>query len=136
MELELADEDEAVLYKIADTFVSLPHPDAMERLEGEKDEADKQIEELQGKLDGFEDEMKGLKVQLYAKFGDNISKSRARRGGWVWVYADLSFDVVSVREQISNVTEQPQRSQSAIFCTCIFQPPQSMSASSVTHTFD
>ncbi|EST08884.1 Prefoldin beta-like protein [Kalmanozyma brasiliensis GHG001] len=76
MELELADEDEAVLYKIADTFVSLPHAEAMERLEKEQQQADEEIEGLQGRLDGFEDEMKSLKVKLYAKFGDNINLER------------------------------------------------------------
>ena len=74
MELELADEDEAVLYKIADTFVSLPHSDAMERLEKEQQDADTEIKGLEEKLESYDDEMKGLKVKLYAKFGDNISK--------------------------------------------------------------
>lgn len=83
MELELADEDETVLYKIADTFVSLPHAEAMERLEKEQQQADEEIEGLQGRLDGFEDEMKSLKVKLYAKFGDNISKFHStREGSW------------------------------------------------------
>ncbi|SNX86983.1 probable GIM3 - Gim complex component [Melanopsichium pennsylvanicum] len=76
MELELADEDEAVLYKIADTFVSLPHADAMERLEKEQQDADQEIRALQDKLDGYDQEMKGLKVKLYAKFGDNINLER------------------------------------------------------------
>lgn len=74
LELELADEDEAVLYKIADTFVNLPHDQAMERLESDKEHADEEIEKLQSEADRYEEEMKGLKVKLYAKFGDNISK--------------------------------------------------------------
>lgn len=74
MELELADEDESVLYKIADTFVSLPHPEALERLEKEQSEADQHIQTLQDQLETYDDQMKQLKVKLYAKFGDNISK--------------------------------------------------------------
>ncbi|KAJ9475041.1 Prefoldin subunit 4 [Pseudozyma hubeiensis] len=75
LELELADEDEAVLYKIADTFVSLPHEQAMERLESDKEHANGEIEKLQSEADRYEEEMKGLKVKLYAKFGDNIKTS-------------------------------------------------------------
>lgn len=78
MELELADEDESVLYKIADTFVALPHGEAMERLEKEQAEKDGEIERLGEKLGSYEEEMKGLKVKLYAKFGDNISKYISR----------------------------------------------------------
>ncbi|CBQ69080.1 probable GIM3-Gim complex component [Sporisorium reilianum SRZ2] len=76
MELELADEDERILYKIADTFVSLPHPDAMERLEAEQSEADERLAALQEKLDSYDAQMKQLKVKLYAKFGDNINLER------------------------------------------------------------
>ncbi|SPO31135.1 probable GIM3 - Gim complex component [Ustilago trichophora] len=76
MELELADEDEGVLYRIADTFVSLPHQEAMDRLEKEQQEADDEIKGLEEKLEGYDDEMKGLKVKLYAKFGDNINLER------------------------------------------------------------
>ncbi len=74
MELELADEDEAVLYRIADTFVSLPHAEALERLEADQKLADSQIDQLAQSLDSYDAQMKQLKVKLYAKFGDNISK--------------------------------------------------------------
>ncbi|KIS67552.1 putative gim complex component [Mycosarcoma maydis] len=76
LELELADEDECVLYKIADTFVSLPHPIAMDRLESEKSQADTEISKMQEQIDSYEQEMKALKVKLYAKFGDNINLER------------------------------------------------------------
>ncbi|TKY88975.1 hypothetical protein EX895_002216 [Sporisorium graminicola] len=76
LELELADEDEPILYKIADTFIALPHPDALERLEAEQHEADEKLSTLQDKLDSYDAQMKQLKVKLYAKFGDNINLER------------------------------------------------------------
>lgn len=117
MELELADEDEAVLYKIADTFVSLPHAEAMERLESEKDQADEQVRGLEAKLDEYEAEMKGLKVKLYAKFGDNISKSPtspARK--------DKERLTKMLGDQIWNETPRHQ-SRPHQNCTCILAKP-------------
>ncbi|EPQ27802.1 uncharacterized protein PFL1_04547 [Pseudozyma flocculosa PF-1] len=76
MELELADEDDEVLYKIADSFVSIPHAAAMERLERDQAEADEQIDALKAKLDEYDEGMKQLKVKLYAKFGENINLER------------------------------------------------------------
>ena len=74
MELELADQDEPVLYRIADSFLSLPHQEAMQRLEADQKAADEQIDRLKHKLDEYEESMKRLKAKLYAKFGDNISE--------------------------------------------------------------
>lgn len=74
MELELADEDEPVLYKVGDAFVSLEHGVAMERLEKDKEQVSTEVMQLEAKLEEYDEEMKGLKVKLYAKFGDNISK--------------------------------------------------------------
>ncbi|CDR88907.1 probable GIM3-Gim complex component [Sporisorium scitamineum] len=76
LELELADEDEPILYKIADTFISLPHQDVMSRLEAEQKEADVKLSALQEKLDSYDAQMKQLKIKLYAKFGDNINLER------------------------------------------------------------
>ncbi|SAM83602.1 probable GIM3-Gim complex component [Ustilago bromivora] len=76
MELELADEDEPVMYKVGDAFVSLQHEQAMERLDKDKEAVGEEVKELEGKLEQYEEEMKGLKVKLYAKFGDNINLER------------------------------------------------------------
>lgn len=74
MELELVDdEDEKVLYRIADTFIALPHADAMQRLESDQRELDQQLDTLSVQIQSHDEQMKSLKVQLYAKFGDNIS---------------------------------------------------------------
>lgn len=80
MELELADQDENVLYKVGDAFVSLPHEEAMERLEADKEKVGEQVKGLEAKLEEFQGEMKELKVKLYAKFGDNISEYPPRMG--------------------------------------------------------
>ncbi|KAN0063456.1 hypothetical protein ACQY0O_003903 [Thecaphora frezii] len=76
IELELADDDDDVLYKIADSFVSIPHPHAMERLERDQKRADDEIHALETMLDDYDAQMKRLKVKLYAKFGDNINLER------------------------------------------------------------
>jgi prefoldin subunit 4 len=75
LELELADDDQPVLYRIADTFVALPLSDALVRLQRDQAATDTSIQDLSAQLDQYEDQMKQLKVKLYAKFGDNISTS-------------------------------------------------------------
>ncbi|TFK23285.1 Prefoldin, subunit 4 [Coprinopsis marcescibilis] len=72
-ELELAEEDELVLYRVGDTFVHLPQPRALKRLEQDQEKISKQVEELSSQADNCEIQMKELKVQLYAKFGKAIN---------------------------------------------------------------
>ncbi|KAJ7594521.1 Prefoldin subunit 4 [Mycena floridula] len=72
-ELELADEDEPVLYKIGEAFIHMPHPEAMERLENDQAEIDAEVSKLAGSAEECEKEMKDLKVVLYAKFGRAIN---------------------------------------------------------------
>jgi len=72
-ELELTDEDQLVMYKIGETFVHLPQPRALERLE--KDQADlaSQLTTYSESAEECETGMKNLKVVLYAKFGRAIN---------------------------------------------------------------
>jgi len=72
-ELELADEDELVPYKIGDSFVSLPLPEVQEMLSESSSQIDEVVSELEEKLHGIRDEMKELKVHLYARFGRSIN---------------------------------------------------------------
>ncbi|KAK0194988.1 Prefoldin subunit 4 [Armillaria mellea] len=65
-ELELADEDDPVLYKVGETFLHMPHPRAIKRLERDQTAIDSQSEACQK-------EMNELKVVLYAKFGRAIN---------------------------------------------------------------
>lgn len=72
-ELELADEDESVIYKIGESFVHLSHAKAMKRLQSDQEEIDSQVSNLSSAADECDRDMKELKVQLYAKFGKSIN---------------------------------------------------------------
>ncbi|PBK95407.1 Prefoldin subunit 4 [Armillaria gallica] len=72
-ELELADEDDPVLYKVGETFLHMPHPRAMKRLERDQAAIDSQVSILAAKSDACQKEMNELKVVLYAKFGRAIN---------------------------------------------------------------
>ncbi|KAE9403921.1 Prefoldin, subunit 4 [Gymnopus androsaceus JB14] len=72
-ELELADEDEPVLYKVGETFLHLPLPRAMKKLEKDGADLDAKLLNLSESSQQCETEMKQLKVALYAKFGSAIN---------------------------------------------------------------
>jgi len=72
-ELELADEDEPVLYKVGDAFVHLPLSEAQELLQGDQEALEKEIESVRERMEKCEVTMKELKVVLYGKFGKAIN---------------------------------------------------------------
>ena len=72
-ELELADEDELVPYKIGDSFMSVPLPEAQSLLEESSKEIEEDVSKLEETLSEIRDEMKELKAQLYARFGRSIN---------------------------------------------------------------
>jgi prefoldin subunit 4 len=90
-ELELADEDELVLYarpcfflpetplitphryKIGESFLHIPHARALARLEKDQVTLDSEIRTLSERVDECEKEMKELKTLLYGKFGSAIN---------------------------------------------------------------
>jgi len=72
-ELELADEDEPVLYKVGEAFLHMPLPRALKRLEKDQTDIDTQVSTLSSSVEQCEKEMKELKVTLYAKFGRAIN---------------------------------------------------------------
>ncbi|KAG6919364.1 hypothetical protein DXG01_006913 [Tephrocybe rancida] len=72
-ELELADEDEAVLYKVGEAFLHIPLPRAQKRLEKDQSVLDARISALSTSSEDCDTQMKALKVQLYAKFGSAIN---------------------------------------------------------------
>ncbi|KAJ7346970.1 Prefoldin subunit 4 [Mycena albidolilacea] len=72
-ELELADEDEPVLYKVGETFLHMPLPRALKRLEKDQADVTAQVSSLSSTAEQYEKEMKELKVILYAKFGSAIN---------------------------------------------------------------
>ncbi|GAB5588026.1 hypothetical protein Unana1_02926 [Umbelopsis nana] len=73
MELELADEDEPVRYKIGDAFVHLPLEKALERISTDSEKVQADLDELKGQMDGVQDQMAELKKALYGKFGNSIN---------------------------------------------------------------
>ncbi|KAH7104380.1 Prefoldin beta-like protein [Auriculariales sp. MPI-PUGE-AT-0066] len=72
-ELELADDDSKVMYKIGETFIHLPLPRAQKRITKDQETLDQRIAALNQRTESHEAEMKELKVQLYAKFGRQIN---------------------------------------------------------------
>ncbi|KAG8760829.1 hypothetical protein FRC12_009497, partial [Ceratobasidium sp. 428] len=73
MELELADEDEPVDYKIGEAFFRIPLSRAQALLVKDQESAEEEINKLQAQIDECNQEMKDLKVVLYAKFGKQIN---------------------------------------------------------------
>ncbi|KAL5507482.1 hypothetical protein ACEPAH_6938 [Sanghuangporus vaninii] len=73
MELELADEEQPILYRIGETFVHLPLPRALKRLENDNTALNEDISKLGDQAEECEKEMKKLKVTLYSKFGSAIN---------------------------------------------------------------
>ncbi|KAL8657470.1 MAG: hypothetical protein Q9226_001880 [Calogaya cf. arnoldii] len=72
-ELELADEDEKVPYKLGDAFIMLPLPEVQQLLSNSTEKIDKSVSATEDKLDDIREEMNSLKVELYARFGKSIN---------------------------------------------------------------
>ncbi|KAF9206448.1 hypothetical protein BGZ49_002408 [Haplosporangium sp. Z 27] len=72
-ELELADEDEPVRYRIGEAFVSLSLEAAQERIAKSQEELEKEIDELKTQMDEASEKMDELKKILYARFGNAIN---------------------------------------------------------------
>ncbi|KAJ3287337.1 hypothetical protein HK104_008653 [Borealophlyctis nickersoniae] len=75
-ELELADEDELIKYRIGDAFVSLPLEECNERIASESAEISGELDKLSAKMEGIGKEMAKLKAILYGKFGKSINLER------------------------------------------------------------
>ncbi|CAM0141016.1 hypothetical protein VKS41_007731 [Umbelopsis sp. WA50703] len=73
MELELADEDEPVRYKIGDAFVHMPLEKALERITTDSEKVSADLEDLKSQMDNVQDQMAELKKALYGKFGTSIN---------------------------------------------------------------
>ncbi|KAK1014750.1 hypothetical protein LTS16_006727 [Friedmanniomyces endolithicus] len=72
-ELELADEDDKVPYRIGDSFFSLPVSEVQELLSSSVERINGNVESLEEKLSGLRDEMRELKPALYGRFGRSIN---------------------------------------------------------------
>ena len=69
MELELADEDEPVLYKIASSFYHLKPEQATEKVQKSLEALESEISTLEDEASQCKEKMDSLKSVLYAKFG-------------------------------------------------------------------
>ncbi|MCJ1440191.1 MAG: hypothetical protein MMC23_000674 [Stictis urceolatum] len=72
-ELELADEDEKVSYKIGDAFIMLPLEEAQEMLSAATSKIEEEVTAVEERLGSVRGEMQELKIQLYARFGRSIN---------------------------------------------------------------
>ncbi|ORY64130.1 Prefoldin subunit-domain-containing protein [Pseudomassariella vexata] len=73
MELELADEEDLVPYKIGDAFFHIPLEKAQEMLATSNAKIEEDVSALEDKMGTVRDEMTQLKVELYARFGRSIN---------------------------------------------------------------
>ncbi|KAG2211687.1 Prefoldin subunit-domain-containing protein [Mucor mucedo] len=73
MELELADEDEHVRYKVGDAFVHVTAAEAIEKVEKESEKLNLRLEDVKHQITIVQGKMEGLKKELYAKFGNAIN---------------------------------------------------------------
>lgn len=73
MEIELADEDQPIMYKVGEAFLHLSHARAMKRLEKDQHRLTDELSKLNERVEDSEKTMKELKVILYAKFGRAIN---------------------------------------------------------------
>ncbi|KAF3481239.1 prefoldin subunit 4 [Arthroderma uncinatum] len=72
-ELDLADEDVPVPYKIGDSFMSLPLSEAQDMLAASTEKIEKEVSEIEEKLAALKEEAQELKISLYARFGKSIN---------------------------------------------------------------
>ncbi|KAL8794164.1 MAG: hypothetical protein Q9195_003232 [Heterodermia aff. obscurata] len=72
-ELELADEDDKIPYKVGDTFISLPLPEVQELLATSTSKIEESVSAVEDRLGTIREEMESLKVDLYARFGKSIN---------------------------------------------------------------
>lgn len=72
-ELELADEDEKIPYKVGDTFISLPLPEVQELLASSTSKIEESVSAVEDRLGAIREEMESLKIDLYARFGKSIN---------------------------------------------------------------
>ncbi|XP_069113094.1 prefoldin subunit 4-like [Argopecten irradians] len=71
--LMLEDEDGAIPYQIGEVFVSLNSETTGEMLEKAKERVQEEMKDLDSQCEVHKQILQDLKVELYAKFGNNIN---------------------------------------------------------------
>ncbi|KAM9429883.1 prefoldin subunit 4-like isoform 2-T2 [Salvelinus alpinus] len=73
-DLMMAEDDTLLVpYQIGDVFISHIQEETQEMLEAAKELLQQEIKDLEGKVSKIQHLLGDLKVQLYAKFGNNIN---------------------------------------------------------------
>ncbi|XP_072553069.1 prefoldin subunit 4 [Salminus brasiliensis] len=67
------DDDLLIPYQIGDVFISHSQEETQEMLEAAKEALKEEIKALEGRVSSIQGVLGDLKVQLYAKFGNNIN---------------------------------------------------------------
>jgi len=73
VDIELADDEKPILYRIGEAFVHLPLDKAQERLASDQERVQTELSGLQHAADECKSVMQDLKLQLYSKFGSSIN---------------------------------------------------------------
>ena len=60
-------------YKIGDSFMHLPLPEAQDLLTNQTSELESDLSSLEEELEGIQEQISGLKAHLYARFGRGIN---------------------------------------------------------------
>ncbi|XP_078607262.1 prefoldin subunit 4-like [Branchiostoma floridae x Branchiostoma japonicum] len=71
--LMVDDESAPIPYRIGEVFISMPLEATQEKLEEAKTQIQQQIADLNGQADEIKGVLGKLKVELYAKFSNNIN---------------------------------------------------------------
>ncbi|KAG7323244.1 hypothetical protein KOW79_012946 [Hemibagrus wyckioides] len=69
----LEDDDLLIPYHIGDVFISHTQEETQEMLEAAKETLKEEIKSLESRVTSIQEVLGDLKVQLYAKFGNNIN---------------------------------------------------------------
>ncbi|KAM9344144.1 prefoldin subunit 4 [Pholidichthys leucotaenia] len=73
-ELMMMEEDTLFIpYQIGDVFISQAQDETQDMLENAKDLLEQEIRNLEEQVSGIQQVLGDLKIQLYAKFGNNIN---------------------------------------------------------------
>uniref|UniRef100_UPI0037E76CF8 prefoldin subunit 4 n=1 Tax=Semicossyphus pulcher TaxID=241346 RepID=UPI0037E76CF8 len=73
-DLMMFDDDSLLIpYQIGDVFINHTQEETQEMLEAAKEALEQEVKGLEGRVSAIQELLGDLKVQLYAKFGNNIN---------------------------------------------------------------
>ncbi|XP_072270296.1 prefoldin subunit 4 [Pyxicephalus adspersus] len=72
-DIMMLDDSLLIPYQIGDVFISHSQEETQEMLEAAKKALEEEMESLQSRVESIQQVLSDLKIQLYAKFGNNIN---------------------------------------------------------------